>query len=405
MTRAILEASSGKDVGMQKVFYLVPLVLTTWFMSCSSLSVPEDETLPYRVSLWNEVPQLSRDSGPPGPGSSSPLAEYGQSLVENIRKTCNSCAGAQKAGADYTENRPENLLNESQTEHLAKLPAEQQTEQPASLLEEQLSDHLVYRMGWVPFREEARRSADLQLFVQVLYRTTERPRGTALLFHGYANDSSYMTGVAGALLDRNWAVILVDLPGHGLSTGPRGDVKSFFDYGDTVHRILEQVLPMFAAELPEPLIAFGHSTGALALIDYAIRYPNRFSRLVLYAPLIRPVWWNTARFSRWILSPFIKQTRAFTKSPLGLRVFPVHWFDELVRWNAWAQKQEHINLPPTRIIQPVHDTVVQSSYNARFIQSRAEETELIRIDGLSHFATDSRTPDHRLLEAIISYFK
>ncbi|AEJ20574.1 alpha/beta hydrolase [Gracilinema caldarium] len=389
------------------------VVYGIWFCfifitACANTKPLVDETNAYRVSLWNEVPQLSRESGPPGlsgiSGTTgvtaeaggedinydriSPLADYGRSLLENIFKTCRFCAEASGDGGGQSgSSSGDNSDDDLDAGGTGRAGA------------------LVYRLGWVPFREAPQRSADVQLFIQVLYKTTEYPRGTALLFHGYANDSSYMTGVAGALLNRNWAVVLVDLPGHGLSTGPRGDVTTFSDYGDMVQTVLDQVLPLFSDELPEPLIAFGHSTGALALVDYSIRYPNRFTRMVFYAPLIRPVWWHMARLGRWVLGPFVQKTRAFAKSPLGLRVFPVHWFDELVRWNIWAQKQTAIPLPPTRIIQPVHDRVVESTYNARFIQQRAVETDLIRIDGLSHFATDSRVPDSRLLEAIVSYFE
>ena len=332
-------------------------IMVISLVSCASINPSYDETVPYRISLWNDVPQLSRESLPPGGRDPGPLAEYGRELLANVRKACGG-------------------------------------EAP-----------LVYRLGWVPFREAARRSADSQLFVQVLYREDTRPRGTVFLFHGYANDSSHMTGVAGALLDRNWAVVLVDLPGHGLSTGSMGDVASFFDYGDAVQTVLNRVISEFDEELPLPFMAFGHSTGALALVDYSIRYQNRFSRMVFYAPLIRSAWWNTARVARTVLKPFVKTARTTSTSALGLRVFPVHWFDELVTWESWARRQDSIPLPPTRIIQPVTDGVVWNDYNARFLQKRAPVTDLIRIDGLSHFATDARIPDHRLLEAVIGYFE
>jgi len=330
-------------------------------VSCASINPSHDETEAYRISLWNDMPQLSRDSGMLDSGNSTsaptPLAEYGRELLANIRKTC-------------TDGAP-----------------------------------LVYRFGWVPFREAEQRSADLQIFVQVLYRADTSSRGTVFLFHGYANDSSHMTGVAGALLAHNWAVVLVDLPGHGLSTGKRGDVAQFSDYGDTVETALNQVLSIYIDELPMPLMAFGHSTGALALVDYSSRYRSRFSRMVFYAPLIRSAWWHVACTSRFVLGPFVKSTRAFAKSSLGLRVFPVHWFDELVRWEGEARRLQYIPLPPTRIIQPDKDDVVQSDYNARFLQSRAPETELLRLEGLSHFATDARIPDQRLLDAVLEYFE
>jgi pimeloyl-ACP methyl ester carboxylesterase len=354
---------------MNRAFCMI-CIAVMGLVSCASINPSHDETEAYRISLWNDMPQLSRDSGlldtgdgtpvlNPGNSTSAPtpLAEYGRELLANIRKTC-------------TDGSP-----------------------------------LVYRFGWVPFREAEQRSADLQLFIQVLYRADTSSRGTVFLFHGYANDSSHMTGVAGALLAHNWAVVLVDLPGHGLSTGKRGDVAQFSDYGDTVETALNQVLSIYVDELPMPLMAFGHSTGALALVDYSSRYRSRFSRMVFYAPLIRSAWWHVACTSRFVLGPFVKSTRAFAKSSLGLRVFPVHWFDELVRWEGEARRLQYIPLPPTRIIQPDKDDVVQSDYNARFLQSRAPETELLRLEGLSHFATDARIPDQRLLDAVLEYFE
>jgi alpha-beta hydrolase superfamily lysophospholipase len=182
-------------------------------------------------------------------------------------------------------------------------------------------------------------------------------------------------------------------------------VATFSDYGDAVQTVLNCVKSLYIDELPAPFMSFGHSTGALALVDYSIRYTNEFSRMVFYAPLIRSAWWNTARIGRTVLGPFVKTAKATSKSALGLRVFPVHWFDELVRWEAWARKHRRISMPPTRIIQPVHDEVVLSDYNARFLQQRAPQTELLRLEGLSHFATDARIPDGRLLKAIVSYFE
>lgn len=354
--------------------------------SCESINTRYDETEPYRISLWNEVPLLSRESGPPETGR--PIGQAANGPTAN-----SPVAGAGLTADAAPEAGPISPFAAYSRDFLANIRKTCETDVP-----------IVYRYGWILFKEELRRSADVQLFIQVLYRTDEPPRGTIFLFHGYANDSSHMTGVAGALLAQNWAVVLTDLPGHGLSTGPRGDVDRFSDYGDTVQRVLDTILPQFDDALPSPFMAFGHSTGALALVDYSIRYESRFSRMVFYAPLIRSAWWNTSRIGRALLGPIVKTTRAFAKSPLGLRVFPVHWFDSLVAWERAARTVQHIPMPPTRIIQPEKDDVVLSDYNARFLMSRAPHTELIRISGISHFATDARIPDSRLLTAIVDYF-
>ncbi|MFQ3547747.1 MAG: alpha/beta hydrolase [Termitinemataceae bacterium] len=264
---------------------------------------------------------------------------------------------------------------------------------------------LVYRIGWIPLKEPYAGSQDILLFVQFFSFEIRHPRGTAFLFHGYASDSSWLSGIAGALLQRGWAVVLTDLPGHGLSTGPRGDIETFFDYGDTVERVVTTMKALASTYLPEPYVAIGHSTGALALLDYSLRYQNRFSRFSLYAPLVRQVWWNTARVVRAVTKPFIATTKALSRTPLGLRVFPLHWLDELILWERWARSHRFIPLPPTLVLQPEQDTVVDSRYNGRFIQSRSSTVTLKKLPDLTHFSLDSWNPNKALVDELLNFLE
>jgi alpha-beta hydrolase superfamily lysophospholipase len=97
---------------------------------------------------------------------------------------------------------------------------------------------------------------------------------------------------------RRFTCVAFDLPGHGESNGPRGDIPSWL-------RVRDQVVPaMFTATrgLPDqplelPVVLFGHSMGGVMALDHALAHPRGLSALVLSAPALRtsmPPWWKLA---------------------------------------------------------------------------------------------------------------
>ena len=75
-------------------------------------------------------------------------------------------------------------------------------------------------------------------------------------------------------VNQGYNVLSVDLPGHGNSEGP--SLKSIEEISDWIKSLMK-VLDI------KKLIIIGHSQGSLVGIDFAARYPNLISGLVLVA--------------------------------------------------------------------------------------------------------------------------
>ncbi len=94
----------------------------------------------------------------------------------------------------------------------------------------------------------------------------------ALFLHGAGMDRTVWTPVTAALTaaDRPW--LAVDLPGHGGSTGdPLGTIGEMADWLAEVLRELGN----------PPIIAVGHSMGALVVLELAARHPRKTRAAVL----------------------------------------------------------------------------------------------------------------------------
>lgn len=77
-----------------------------------------------------------------------------------------------------------------------------------------------------------------------------------------------------ATLGRTYEVLVVDLPGHGLSQGrPQSKIEHYTDF---VHE--------FAVKLQKSsFVLAGHSMGGAIAMDFALRYPERLAAMILVA--------------------------------------------------------------------------------------------------------------------------
>jgi len=108
---------------------------------------------------------------------------------------------------------------------------------------------------------------------------TPAPRGTVLLFHGYGVAQFAMAPWALRLAQEGWRCVLVDLRGHGKSTGRR------IFFGVQEAHDLSQLLDALArdGQLAEPVAAIGESYGAALALRWKSVDP-RVGRVVAIAP-------------------------------------------------------------------------------------------------------------------------
>ena len=148
---------------------------------------------------------------------------------------------------------------------------------------------------------------------------TPAPRGTAVLLHGYGVAQFAMAPWALRLAQEGWRCVLVDLRGHGKSTGRR----IYFGVQET--RDLSQLLDALAADgqLTGPVAAVGESYGAVVALRWKTTDPrvDRVVAIAPYAELSSAVLNICHEYARGLPQAFVKA--GLKRLPSVLKVEPV----------------------------------------------------------------------------------
>lgn len=136
---------------------------------------------------------------------------------------------------------------------------------------------------------------------------------TIVMIHGLGGQ---MQNFSHSLLERltgEFRVILVDRPGSGYSTRPRGASASLKAQGDTLAAFIH------ALNLDHPLLV-GHSFGGAVALAVALDHPDKVGALGLIAPLTHPPRTVPAPFLRLALrSKLLRWVAAWTfATPVSL---------------------------------------------------------------------------------------
>jgi len=127
--------------------------------------------------------------------------------------------------------------------------------------------------------------------------SAERPRGLVGIVHGLGEHSGRYAALASKLVGARFTVISLDLPGHGETSGPRGDLQwtQVRDQGIPAMFAAARGMPGVSPDLP--VVLLGHSMGGLMALDHALLHQAPLAALVLSAPALRtamPPWWKLA---------------------------------------------------------------------------------------------------------------
>ena len=112
----------------------------------------------------------------------------------------------------------------------------------------------------------------------------EAPRAIIVLVHGLGEHGGRYAHVVDCLVPRGFAVYAPDLRGHGCSDGLRGHVHRFTDYIGDVARLLDGVQ---AQEPGLPIFLYGHSLGALIVLEWARQRPDGLQGVIASGPALR----------------------------------------------------------------------------------------------------------------------
>ena len=136
-------------------------------------------------------------------------------------------------------------------------------------------------------------------------------RGTVFILHGYFDHVGLYSQLIERCIGAGFDVLAYDQPGHGLSSGTPAAIGSFLEY----QGVLADVIAQARGKVREPWFAVGQSTGGAILIDYLLsnqhdQTSSDFRKVVLLAPLIRPMGWLGAKTLHSLVKPFLSRWRA-----------------------------------------------------------------------------------------------
>jgi len=158
------------------------------------------------------------------------------------------------------------------------------------------------------------------------------PRAIVAVLHGLGEHGGRYEGLAGDLVNAGYTVAALDLPGHGETHGPRGDVPSWIAVRD--HGVPALWTAPLAAGVDTgrlPRILLGHSMGAVLALDYALAHPRDLTAVIASAPGLRsamPPWWKLA------LANVVRVTIPSMGFPTGLEEAGMSRDAEVVRGRA-----------------------------------------------------------------------
>jgi alpha-beta hydrolase superfamily lysophospholipase len=239
-------------------------------------------------------------------------------------------------------------------------------------------------------------------------------KATALIFHGYIEHSASMKHIVKACLDNNISAALIDLPGHGLSSGVRYSIDNFSTYGNAVNDFLSKLKSFTVVE---PFFAIGFSTGCSAVIESLYQgNPDIFKGSILLAPLVHSAEWKFLNIIYFLGHKWVKTVpriyRPLTgnpefeqfhrKDPLRGKKVPSQWFKALLEWNSTMSKRPSIH-EDTLIIQGDRDSTVDWRYNVAFVKNKLG-ADVIMIPGARHHLTNESLELRKItLEKIVEF--
>ena len=221
------------------------------------------------------------------------------------------------------------------------------------------------------------------------------PKGTVFVLHGYYDHVGIFKYIIHYLLELGFAVVAYDQPGHGLSTGEQASINHFSEYV----AVLQQCLKT-AQGLPQPWHAIGQSTGGGVLLHALLqeRITNPFQRVILLAPLLKPVGWDHGNWLYYLLKPFVRKIPrrysnnshdktfvdfAHYEDPLQSRYLSVVWTGAMKEWLERFPFLKPINVPAL-LIQGDDDHTVNWRYNLPAIQEKIQGLHIVMIPGARH---------------------
>ena len=239
-------------------------------------------------------------------------------------------------------------------------------------------------------------------------------KGSVFLLHGFFDHTGIMKNLIRHCLDRQYAVAVYDLPGHGFSSDQGLAINDFSEYVS----VLEDFIKTCKDHLPRPFHLIGHSTGGAIAFEYMNSTDNIvFEKIIFLAPLIHFTSWKITKGGYIIAKPFVKSLpRKFRKNssdseflkryrndPLRTKRFPLKWLNAIYKWDKRIKGYQPVS-KPVLVIQGTEDKVVDWKYNIEFLEKKLSKIKVKWIQSAKHQLINEReSVKTKVLNSITMY--
>ncbi len=232
------------------------------------------------------------------------------------------------------------------------------------------------------------------------------PDGTPVavvnLLHGLGEHSGCYARWGNLFADSGYALVAMDLFGHGRTGGKKGHVRSYQLLLDQVDLMLEKAGENFPGI---PRILYGQSMGGNVAINYAISKDPPISALIASSPWLRlviPVSGIEKLFSR-VANVLVPGLRIGAKGVHAERLShdPEHWADlrndplvhrlisaryvhDIMAMGEYALKHVYRINKPFLLMHGSADEITSHRASEEFVANTSERTQLKIWEGLRH---------------------
>lgn len=242
-------------------------------------------------------------------------------------------------------------------------------------------------------------SGSYELVCQHFLPPSYPPRKTAFLLHGYFDHAGLYRHLIKHLLRQGIAVVIFDLPGHGLSSGAPASISSFQEYSEAFVECLKMARKQ---QLKQPWVAIGQSTGGAIFMDTLLE--NKLDKdlsiehFILLGPLLRPKHWSRSKILFSLSRLFVASTpRKFSKNShdaeflefleskdeLQSRILPRDWVQAMIDYiNRFEAAPPHEQ--SLQIIQGRGDGTVEWETNIPKMLEKFPTAKVYWIDEAGH---------------------
>jgi len=267
-------------------------------------------------------------------------------------------------------------------------------------------------------RQLGRFSAGSYELVSQVWWPESAPVATLFVIHGFYDHMGLYRHVIEWGLNRGFAVIACDLPGHGLSSGERASIDDFTQYQAALQGLFIEAQSL---QLPQPWHLCGQSTGGAVVLDHLLHYGAQSpaqGQAILLSPLVRPMGWRWSKLSYYLLRPFVKGiARRFSENsndpdflpflqadPLQPVRLPTAWVGALSRWISRIEGAPPCARQPL-VIQGQADKTVDWPHNLEVLKAKFKQPQVLLLpEARHHLANETAEIRERYFAFLDKYF-